>query len=263
MRKVNFKNEMQLPNETINKIKKDENKPIGTKKRLTIIKNEVLTSTSPKKPKTNQTGQRASLFNILTQNNNNTFRKQKSASMERTPLASIKGEAAVLKGKNYSIVNPLLDRERSASSNRKSRYHNKMLINNRSMEEEYECTDKTKKGTVEIYRVNLFKPIRKVKDENYYASLIQDEWKKYRERQLEKEYAMIRRTRRFVNILNTFCEDYYINLKKGFINKLVKAKPKEIEVTAQEYYLIQHLKELGIYSVMDFRKTVSAIVNGK
>ena len=262
MRKVNFKNEIQTPVETINKIKKEENKPIGAKKRLTIIKNEVLTSASPKKPTTSKTGQRASLFNILTQNNNNTFRKQKSASMERTPLASMKGEVAVIKGKNYSIVNPL-ERERSASSNRKSRYHNKMLINNRSMEEEYECTDKSKKGTVEIYRINLFKPMKKVKDENYYALIIQDEWKKYRERQLEKEYAMIRRTRRFVNILNTFYEDYYVNLKKGFIDKLIKAKPKEIEVTAQEYYLIQHLKELGIYSVMDFRKTVSAIVNGK
>ena len=42
---------------------------------------------------------------------------------------------------------------------------------------------------------------------------------------------------------------------------MANMKPKEIEVNAQEYYLIQHLKEMGINSVMDFRRAVAAIVN--
>ena len=87
------------------------------------------------------------------------------------------------------------------------------------------------------------------------------EWKKYREIKLEREYARIRNCRRFFNSMNNFYKTYYLNLKKNLFTRMSTMKPKEIEVTAQDYYLIQHLKEMGINSVIDFRRAVASIVN--
>ena len=55
--------------------------------------------------------------------------------------------------------------------------------------------------------------------------------------------------------------DCQMRIKENGKKQKTNMKPKEIEVNAQEYYLIQHLKEMGINSVMDFRRAVAAIVN--
>ena len=256
MKKVTFRGsiiETANPVTTISELKKQEYKAIGKKKRLTVLKNEVFVSQNANSEKKNvNRGQRASLFNVLNKN--------KSSSVGKVPLSSMKGDVAVFKGKEYDIKNPV-ERERSLSQNKKQKKINNLLISNRKFEDDYECTDQTKRGTIEIYRVNMFKPPKKVKDENYYASLIQDEWKKYREIKLEKEYARIRNCRRFFNSMNNFYKTYYLNLKKNLFTRMSTMKPKEIEVTAQDYYLIQHLKEMGINSVIDFRRAVASIVN--
>ena len=258
MKKVKFRGsiiETPNPELTISDLKKKEYQGIGKKKRLTVLKNEVFVSqnvSSAQKPK--NMGQRASLFMVMNKN------KNKSSSVGKTPLASLKGEAAVFKGKNYEIVNPV-ERERSLSQTKRVRQQNKILLSNRQNEDHYECSDNSKRGTVEIYKVNMMRIPKKVKDENYFATVIQDQYRKYREIKLEKEYAKIRNCRRFFNAMNTFYKNYNTNLKKNLFYRMTNMKPKEIEVTAQEYYLIQHLKEMGINSVMDFRRAVAAIVN--
>lgn len=254
MKQVQFRGSIiqtPFPEKTLSELQKMSIKPIGKKKRLTVLKNEVFVSSNPRKQVGNPKGQRASLFNFLSKN--------KSSSVGREPMQSLKGpraEVSLTSSRNYSIVNPV-ERERALSSSKKK---NPLLLSSRQSEEDFEQVDLTKKGTVEIYRNHLIRPIKKKKDENYYAAIIQGYWRVYKENKLEKLYTKIRNCRRFVNILNNCFLDYHHKIKDFFFYRMSIAKPKEIEVTAQEYYLIEHLKELGINSVIDFRRVVASLV---
>ena len=116
MKKVKFRGsiiETPNPATTISELKKQEYKGIGKKKRLTVLKNEVFVSQNANSEKKNvNRGQRASLFNVLNKN--------KSSSVGKVPLASMKGDVAVFKGKEYDIKNPV-ERERSLSQNKKQK----------------------------------------------------------------------------------------------------------------------------------------------
>ena len=107
--------------------------------------------------------------------------------------------------------------------------------------------------------MNLDRIPKVIKDKDYYAKFIQEYWKKYKEYKLEKEYKKVRNYRKLARTINSVYHQYYLKLKEKFFYRVSIAQPKLIEVTISDYYLIQHLKEIGVNNLNDFRNLVFSI----
>jgi hypothetical protein len=115
------------------------------------------------------------------------------------------------------------------------------------------------KINIQLFKMNLDRIPKVIKDKDYYAKFIQEYWKKYKEYKLEKEYNKIKCYRKLARTINSvFCQ-YYLKLEEKFFYRVSIIKPKLIEVSISDYYLIQHLKEIGVNNVNDFRNLVFSI----
>ena len=223
---------------------KAQYKGIGQKRRLNILKNEVfigniISNYKDKNNKEKNKSKRASLYDFI---GGQKKKKNKSNSVDLTKsaLQSLKGTSYNIKSnmQEYIIENPVT-KGRSLSSTKNE-------IENA-------------KVNVQLFKMNLDQIPKVIKDKDYYAKFIQEYWKKYKENKLEKEYKKVRNYRKLARTINSVYHQYYLKLKEKFFYRVSIAQPKLIEVTISDYYLIQHLKEIGVNNLNDFRNLVFSI----
>ncbi len=235
---------------------KAQYKGIGQKRRLNILKNEVfigniISNYKDKNNKEKNKSKRASLYDFI---GGQKKKKNKSNSVDLTKsaLQSLKGTSYNMKSnmQEYIIENPVT-KGRSLSSAKKERKNNFLMSTKNEIE--------NAKINIQLFKMNLDRIPKVIKDKDYYAKFIQEYWKKYKEHKLEKEYNKIKCYRKLARTINSvFCQ-YYLKLKEKFFYRVSIIKPKLIEVSISDYYLIQHLKEIGVNNLNDFRNLVFSI----
>ena len=236
---------------------KAQYKGIGQKRRLNILKNEVFIGNIISNYKENNNkeknikSKRASLYDFM---GGKKKKKNQSNSVDLTKsaLQNLKGTSYNLKTniQEYKIENPV-KKGRSLSSAKKERKNNFLMSTKNEIE--------NAKINIQLFKMNIDQIPKVIKDKDYYAKFIQEYWKKYKENKLEKEYQKVRNYRKLARTINSVYHQYYLKLKEKFFYRVSIAQPKLIEVTISDYYLIQHLKEIGINSLNDFRNLVFSI----
>ncbi len=241
----------------IDKFNKAQYKGVGKKRRLNILKNEVfigniISNYQENKNKEKNKTKRASLYDFIGGKKNKKKNKSNSVDLTKSALQNLKGTSYNIKSniQEYIIENPVI-KGRSLSSAKKERKNNFLMSTKNEIE--------NAKVNVQLFKMNLDQIPKVIKDKDYYAKFIQEYWKKYKENKLEKEYKKVRNYRKLARTINSVYHQYYLKLKEKFFYRVSIAQPKLIEVTISDYYLIQHLKEIGVNNLNDFRNLVFSI----
>ena len=233
---------------------KAQYKGIGQKRRLNILKNEVfignIICNYPENKKTDLKKKRATLYDFVG-GKKKRHNLSNSVDLTKSAIQSIKGNTYIKQNiHEYVIENPVT-KGRSLSSAKKERKNNFLMSTKNEIE--------NAKINIQLFKMNIDQIPKVIKDKDYYAKFIQEYWKKYKEYKLEKEYNKIKCYRKLARTINSvFCQ-YYLKLKEKFFYRVSIIKPKLIEVSISDYYLIQHLKEIGVNNVNDFRNLVFSI----
>jgi hypothetical protein len=238
----------------LDQFQKSQYKGVGQKRRLNILKNEVfignIICNYPENKKTDLKKKRATLYDFVG-GKKKRHNLSNSVDLTKSAIQSIKGNTYIKQNiHEYVIENPVT-KGRSLSSAKKERKNNFLMSTKNEIE--------NAKINIQLFKMNLDRIPKVIKDKDYYAKFIQEYWKKYKEYKLEKEYNKIKCYRKLARTINSvFCQ-YYLKLKEKFFYRVSIIKPKLIEVSISDYYLIQHLKEIGVNNVNDFRNLVFSI----